>query len=393
MPAHDLSQPDGTPVGCYIHIPFCRSKCPYCDFYSLRGDAALHARYADCVAQRLREAADVGWRWSSIYVGGGTPSALALAALDLILSAALEGRKGDDAFTGERVQDEFTGERVQGEFTVECNPGDVTPELCALLAARGVNRVSLGLQSADDAERRALGRRSGAEQARLAIDLLRAKGIENISIDVMLGIPRQTKESLRQTLAFCAEAGATHISAYLLKLEPGTSFSQRPPQALPDEDEQCALYLAACGWLEDYGYRQYEIANFCQPGRESRHNLLYWNAEPYYAVGPGSHGFTGGQRWFYERNLEGFLAGAKSLAEGPGGDLAEYVMLRLRLTEGLREELLTARFGHIIPPALRRAAQPLERLGLVREDAGGVALTREGFLLSNRVIGQLLEAI
>lgn len=371
-----MQQPAAAPVGCYIHVPFCRSKCPYCDFYALRTGDAQQAAYAAAIARRLREAAAAGWRWSSVYIGGGTPSALELPALRQILEAARVSRSNPAS-----------------EFTVECNPGDVTQELCALLAAQGVNRVSLGLQSAVEAERRALGRRSGAAQLRLAVERLHAAGVENISLDVMLGVPHQTQASLGETLAFCAELGAAHISAYLLKLEPGTPFARKPPPGLPEEDAQCELYLAACAWLAQNGYAQYEIANFCRPGRASAHNLLYWNAEPYFALGPGAHGFTGGRRWLYARDLDGFLAGAAPTQDGTGGDFAEYAMLRLRLTEGLREDLLLSRFGHGIPAAMRRAAESLEPHGLLRTEPGKITLTREGFLLSNRVIGALLGEV
>ena len=364
------------PLACYVHIPFCRSKCPYCDFYALRAGADKQRLYAESAARQLRGAAQAGRRWSTVYVGGGTPSALELADLDLILSAIVNGRA-----------------RKSEEMTVECNPGDVTAALCALLAARGVNRVSLGLQSAVEAERRALGRRSGADQLRRAVEFLRAAGIENISLDVMLGVPGQTEESMQRTLAFCEEVGAEHISAYLLKLEPGTRFAQKPPPGLPDEDAQCELYLAACAWLEGHGYAQYEVSNFCRPGMESRHNLVYWNAEPYYAVGPGAHGFTGGRRWRRERDLEGFLRGEGPVDDGPGGDFAEYALLRLRLTQGLREDLVLRRFGHGIPQAVYDAAKPFTARGLARVGPEGAALTREGFLLSNRLIAALLENV
>jgi oxygen-independent coproporphyrinogen-3 oxidase len=332
--------------------------------------------YADFLARRLRDAAGFGKRWASLYFGGGTPSALPPDALKNLLSAAATGLK-DTAC----------------EYTFECNPGDVTPALAALLAAHGINRVSLGLQSAAEAERRALGRRSGAVQCDAAIRRLQAAGISNLSLDVMLGIPLQTPGSLEQTLRFCAEAGAAHISAYLLKTEEGTRFAVRPPPGLPDEDAQAELYVTACGWLQEHGYAQYEIANFAKAGFASRHNLVYWNAEPYDAFGPGAHGFLEGRRWHFPRDLDAYLRGAAPVADGGGGDFAEYAMLRLRLVDGLREDLTRKRFGHGIPAEMRLAAAPLQARALLCADAAGIRLNRKGFLLSNTITAALLENI
>jgi len=345
----------------YIHIPFCKSKCPYCDFYSL-ANADLQEAYIDRCIELLPDET-----WRTAYIGGGTPSALAPHLLARLLGAIKCG----------------------GEFTVECNPTSVTPEFCRVLAERaavkegGVNRVSLGLQSAIPQERRALGRAGGVDTVKRAVEML---GIENLSLDVMLGIPGQGAESLTRTLEFCASAGAKHVSAYLLKLEPGTPFAANPPPGLPDEDAQAALYFHACGWLEEHGYAQYEISNFCLPGYESRHNLNYWECGEYYAIGPGAHGFTARRRWHYERDLEAFLRGEQPPCEGPpgpiddgpGGDEEERAMLALRLAGGIANPT----------QEMRRRAAGLA--GYVISDERGIRLTREGFLLSNTIIGKLL---
>ena len=360
-------------IACYVHVPFCAAKCPYCDFYSLSGNALRCD--ANQVAAYVHKCAEIlgrenRYRWKSLYLGGGTPSVLPPALLGKILAAARE-------------------RLLPGaEVTVECNPGSTTPALCEVLAAGGVNRVSLGLQSAVPRERAALGRTAGPEQILRALACLRSAGIRNISLDVMLGIPHQTLESLDETLGFCVAAGAGHVSAYLLKLEEGTPFGLRPPGHLPDEDAQAALYLHCCAWLEARGYRQYEISNFARQACESRHNLSYWRCEEYFALGPAAHGFScldrqreeNPRRWHYPRDLDYFLSGGAPIDDGPGGDFEERAMLALRLSEGFR-----------FPSAgMLEKARRFESQGLLVADGQGIRLTPEGFLVSNVVIGALL---
>jgi len=336
----------------YLHIPFCASKCPYCDFYSLC-DLSLQESYVARCIEILRANPT---KWRTAYVGGGTPSALAPPLLARLLAAI----------------------NCSGEFTVECNPTSVTPAFCRAIAEGGVNRVSLGVQSIVPAERRALGRSGGIEVVEHALRLLRRSGEENLSLDVMLGIPGQTIESLTETLEFCSKY-ARHISAYLLKIEPGTSFHAHSPQNLPDEDLQADLYLFACAWLEQHGFAQYEISNFAVPGYESQHNLNYWHCGEYFAVGPAAHGFTHGRRWHYPRDLDAFLRAEPPIDDGPGGDFTERAMLALRLTEGFQL------------PSARMMEQAMQLPGLVQVNNSCIKLTREGFLLSNTVIGKLLN--
>ena len=300
--------------------------------------------------------AEGGYTWRTAYIGGGTPSVLAPELLARLLAAI----------------------DCEGEFTVECNPTSVTPAFCRAIAEGGVNRVSLGVQSAIPSERKALGRSGGLEKITQALALLRAEGMKNLSLDVMLGLPGQSIESLTQTLEFCAKH-AKHISAYLLKIEPGTPFAANPPENLPDEDAQAALYLFACEWLEAHGFAQYEISNFAKPGYESRHNLNTWHCGEYFAVGPAAHGFTQGRRWHYERDLDAFLRGGAPIDDGPGGDFEERAMLALRLREGFAE------------PTAQMLEWARKLPGLVEVNEHCIKLTREGFLLSNTVIGKLLD--
>lgn len=363
------------PIGLYLHIPFCRGKCPYCDFYSMRADAARMDAYTQALQKAMAEWAQQTQREAgTLYFGGGTPSLLGGERITALIST---------------VRAHFALENA--EITVECNPSDADGHLFEALALAGVNRISLGLQSAVDEERRALGRRAGAKEAAACIRLAQAAGISNLSLDLMLGIPGQTADSLRRSVDFCAEAGVRHVSAYLLKIEENTLFARRRESLpLPDEDTVCALYEQACAWLAGAGFAQYEISNFAQPGFESRHNLNYWNAGEYLGLGASAHSFLAGKRFFYPRDIDAFLRGEAPVPDGEGGSFEEYAMLRLRLTEGLREEAVIKRCGHGIPAGMRGAAKRLEAYGVTIQNIDGIRLTRKGFLLSNTVIAQLL---
>ena len=367
-------------LGLYIHVPFCVSKCPYCDFYSLTGaDDDLLDRYTAAV-----EAALTHWREQvdgnadTLYFGGGTPSLLGGKRLARLIdcAAALYGLRG-------------------AEITLEANPADDLQETFRAFASAGGNRLSLGMQSADRAELHALGRRHTHDQLQRAVEAAQAAGIDNYSFDLMLATPRQTDASLVHSAAVCRTLGASHVSAYLLKIEPNTPFAAaRDTLSLPDDDAAADRYLLACAELEQAGYRQYEISNFAVPGRESRHNLKYWDAQPYLGVGPAAHSFLNGQRLAYPRDLSAFLAGEPPEAETddaiPAGSQAEYLLLRLRLTAGVTEEGWRARFGESIPRRYYARASKLPS-ALITADADGIRLTRQGCLVSNAVLTALLD--
>lgn len=365
-----------SPIGIYIHIPFCKSKCPYCDFYSAPANEQTKRDYTRRVCEELR-------RWKTrlpltadtLYFGGGTPSQLGGENIAEIITQARELFGLENA-----------------EITMECNPSDDLETLLPAAANAGLNRVSMGLQSALHSERLALGRRATPQDVLRGIAAARRCGVDNISLDLMLAIPGQTCETLRESVYFCASSGASHISAYLLKIEEGTLFfSIKEKLRLPDEDETCEMYLSACDMLNARGFKQYEISNFSIPGKESRHNLKYWNGEEYLGIGPAAHSFLGGRRFYYPRSLPDFLSGALApVPDGSGGSFEEYAMLRLRLSEGLTENGVSERFGHSIPQAMRRRCAPFVKGGLVLEDEIGIRFTKDGFLLSNTLIGELL---
>ena len=362
-------------IGLYLHVPFCRSKCPYCDFYSFRGSAAEMDCYCAALQQRISEsAATLQCKANTLYIGGGTPSALGADCLKSLVNQA--------------KQDFLTEE---AEVTVECNPYKLPPDFFKVLTEVGVNRISLGLQSAVDTERRALGRLSDRQTVEAAVKAAQTAGIQNLSLDVMLGVPDQTEKSLAETLDFCLSLGVPHISAYILKLEENTLFWRRREQYnFPDDDQTADLYLQLCEALENGGRMQYEISNFAKAGFESRHNLKYWHCEEYLGLGPAAHSFLNGKRFYFPRDFEAFIHGGAPVPDGNGGDFTEYAMLALRLTEGLRERAVQARFGHKISAEMREKAQIFVQGGYMTADKDHIALTRKGFLLSNAILAEIL---
>lgn len=367
------------PIGVYVHVPFCDGKCPYCDFYSMRATEEKLESYTQALC---RWAAQWAPRWSgkkanTVYFGGGTPVLLGADRLARVLEAI-------------RSNIEVTPD---AEITIEANPAAAQEALFRNLYRAGFNRLSMGLQSANENELRFLGRRHTVQQASDAVKAAQAAGFSNISLDLMLGLREQTTESVKRSVCFCVQQDVPHVSAYLLKVEPGTPFARyHVEDTLPDEDAQVELYHTACRALEQAGFAQYEISNFAKPGCESRHNLHYWRDEEYAAVGASAHGFLDGKRFYYPRNLEAFLRGDPTIEDGDGGSPEEYVLLALRLTEGLTRQRFSRRFRTELPDALFRKAAMLQKAGLTITDGERIALTREGFLVSNAVIAELLDA-
>ncbi len=329
--------------------------------------------YCDAIISRLSDYGDTSF--DTVYFGGGTPSVLGAVRLSKIakhITARNENIK---------------------EFTVECNPSTVHDGFFDILRESGVNRISMGLQSAVDAERKKLGRSASADTVYNHILSAKRAGICNISLDLMLGVPFQTSESLRTSLEFCVQSGASHISAYLLKIEENTPFFKlKDSLSLPDEEICCDFYIETAKFLEDNGFSQYEISNFAKDNLVGQHNLKYWNCDEYVGIGPSAHSFVNGKRSFFENDFESFINGSAPVSDGTGGDFSEYAMLRLRLTEGLTEEGTVKRFSHGIPSVIRENAKLIPKNLLVCTDSK-ISLTTEGFLLSNGIIGKLLNNV
>ncbi len=360
------------PIGLYIHIPFCNGKCPYCDFYSVNPKSETVEKYVNAVCKKIDESGGI---YDTVYFGGGTPSLIGSDNIARIMS--------------------HISRTPDCEATLECNPSDTGAINSgfdfSVVAKSGIDRISMGLQSADDTERKALGRRGGCDDVERAIVRAKDAGIDNISLDLMLGIPNQTEVSLRKSIEFCKKAGARHVSAYILKIEETTPFHKiKDTLRLPDEDATCDLYLFAVKELEKAGFYQYEISNFSQKGFESQHNLKYWRCEEYLGIGASAHSFVGGNRFYYERSIDGFINGNPPVDDGFGGDEEEYIMLALRLSEGLIFENLKKRFGKDISEVLIQKAKELKKHKLINVTDKNISLTVDGFLVSNSVISNLL---
>lgn len=365
-------------AGLYIHIPFCKSKCRYCDFYSLSGHEDCFGSYEKRVSDALdyyRER--YARRYNSLYFGGGTPLYFGEGHLSSIIKHA------------STLLDEGS------EITVEGNPERGESVDFGALRECGVNRLSFGLQSSDERELKTLGRIHTAGDAAVSVRRAKEAGIDNISLDLMIGIPYQTEESLLESIRFCSELGARHVSAYMLKIEDGTPLSRDPELvSLCASDEKAAdLYLLAAEELEKTGYRQYEISNFAQPGYESRHNLKYWHDEEYLGIGPGAHSFMDGRRFYFGRNLDAFLSkpfGETEEYESEGGTWDEYAMLALRLREGLDTEKLGALYPSCDAASVMRRAEQFKGTGLVETEGNIIRMTTKGFLVSNALTAELL---
>ena len=356
-------------LGLYIHIPFCASKCAYCDFYSLAGSDALMDDYVTALCAQLDAFAQraAGYVADTLYFGGGTPSYLGAARLGKLLDAVRRGyRVAPDA-----------------EITLEANPDSVGAWLIELRAA-GFNRVSLGAQSFDDALLKAVGRVHTARQASDALQILRRAGFGNISLDLMYGLPGETAESWRRSVAKAASLSPEHLSCYGLKIEPGTPLAYRKDLTFPDDDAQAERYLWAADALSACGYGQYEISNFAKPGRQSRHNLKYWTLGEYLGFGPGAHSDFDGVRFAWARDLGAFVRRewrrSESTVISPEERARERVMLGLRTSDGVALSAVDADF-----------ARQCVRAGYAVADGGRFRLTARGFLVSNQIIGRALE--
>lgn len=364
-------------LGIYVHIPFCNGKCPYCDFYSLAGDDALKERYVQAVIRELREAHQPGMEADTLYFGGGTPTLLAPRQIGRIVEAARSLYGLRDA-----------------EITTEANPNTVSLPGLSELRESGLNRISFGVQSAVDRELQLLGRKHTAAQAEKAIDLARRAGFDNISADLMLGIPEQTSDSLQQSLDWIGRQKIQHVSAYLLKVEPSTPFFGNPVlKSCPDDDQAADAYDKTVRALSEMGFEQYEISNFAQRGFESRHNLKYWLCEEYLGIGAAAHSFVGGRRWGHGRDIGNYLRlGLRDVqfSDNRAGGLDERLMLGLRLNRGVDLAQMRREFLFDKHSLLRKAAE-YQKYGLMNVEGDCISLTPKGFLLSNTILSDLID--
>ena len=374
-------------LGIYIHIPFCASKCGYCDFYSLAGCDNMMPEYHKALLAHIAESASgiKNYEVDSVYFGGGTPSYYGAERIGEIFD--LLKRNGNV--------------RLDAEVTVECNPDSMNTDMLKELRRDGVNRLSIGVQATNDDLLKLIGRRHSFRQAVDAYAEARRLGFDNISLDLIYGLPSQTKSDWAETLAKIVELHPEHISCYGLKLEEGTPMHKEyyGSPILPDEDEQADMYSYAAEMLQRYGYRQYEISNFCAPGFESRHNLKYWNLDDYMGFGPGAHSCVGNLRYSFVRDLRKYISRVThnvSIVDtceevSPLERAVEYLMLAMRTNRGISEEDYRVRCQCNWQPVIRTLRAFAEK-GWAEETDGRWHFTVPGFLISNTLIGILLEA-
>ena len=381
-------QTNKTPLGIYVHVPFCRSKCQYCDFYSLTTkDDNLLDGYLDAVCDHIKEAGALApnYKVDSIYFGGGTPSFFGADGLAILLTAI---RRCFDV-------------TADAEITFEANPDSVNDRLLHRLRAEGFNRVSLGIQCDNDEILKRIGRPHTYAQAVSAFQRIRKAGFRNISVDLIYGLPGQTLQAWQDTLDNVLKLNPEHISCYGLKVEEGTPlYEVRDYAALPDDDTQADMYLAAVETLRGRGFKQYEISNFCRKGLVSKHNMKYWTGGEYLGFGPGASSDFAGKRYTLKRDLQAYIAGIRDggdimedLQEIPMRERAgEYLMLRLRTSLGIERQEYEKTFLLPFGP-LEDVLEKHRRLfHTTQTDTGRWVLTPKGYLVSNDIITDLLLA-
>lgn len=353
--------------GLYIHIPFCVKKCNYCDFYSIGGKNTAADEYITAVKKEIKKYDNV--QWKTVYFGGGTPSLL----------------------TPQQVADILSGLNIapNAEITLEANPETVTLEKLQGYRKAGVNRISFGVQTAKQQSLETLGRIHSNQKVAEAFENAKKAGFKNISGDVMLGLPDYSNKELDDTVQLLSDLGATHISAYMLKIEQGTPFAKNIPKNLPDEDAMSDFYLYACEKIESMGYRQYEISNFAKEGCQSQHNNIYWKLENYVGIGPSAHSCFNGKRFYYPRDIKQFIENPQTIPDGEV-DIDEYIMLSLRLKSGLNLAELKEKWNKELTPLQLKKLEMLEKQGLITFENNTVSLTQKGFLVENAIACEIM---
>ena len=370
----------------YIHVPFCVRKCEYCDFYSLC-DLSLREDYVEALIAQIKDfrPAAKNKLVDTIYFGGGTPSLLSGEEILRILKTVRSVfRVSDDA-----------------EITMEANPGTVDPEKLSAYHTAGVNRLSIGLQSADPRELKRLGRIHTREEFENSFLLARLEGFQNINVDIMYAIPNQTEQTLSATLDYVISLDPDHISFYGLKIEPETPFGrdENIEASLPVEDTQADMYLNSAQKLEEAGFLQYEISNFSKPGFECRHNVKNWKCQDYIGFGPAAHSLFEGTRFSYKKEIRSFIADPLQrgnlidiFEEQTEEDIAkQFVMLGFRLRLGIDVEEYAERFKDDFEARYLEKMTPFIEKQYILPTKTGYRLSRQGLLISNYILSELID--
>lgn len=367
-------------MGLYVHIPFCVRKCSYCDFLSFPCSAEGQKRYVQALAGEIRYWGERIQRHNvdTVFIGGGTPSALSVRDMDVVL---------------EGIADGFSGSALS-EFTVECNPGTVTAEKLDEYRRAGVSRISIGMQSASDTELKKLGRIHTFHEFMECYKMVRDAGFDNVNVDVMSAVPGQTMQSYQDTLSRVVELEPEHISSYSLIIEEGTPFYEQYASQPPvDEETDRRMYELTGGMLEAAGYKRYEISNYARPGKECRHNLKYWQRGEYLGTGLGAASFMNHHRFRNEEDLTEYqgriFSGEDAVCEveylSADDERAEYMYLGLRCMEGISVTGFQLCFGEKLEDCFGQEIAFAVEQGLLEYENNHIYLTKRGIDVSNRV--------
>lgn len=355
-------------LGLYLHIPFCLKKCAYCDFYSGVFTEEMLDKYTNALIKSLKKwGGKLSRPISTIYLGGGTPSLLNHRLITVL----------------DAVRENFCVEN-NAEITLEINPQPNIELVLENAKKAGINRLSIGAQSSYAKTLKLLGRTHTPDDTKNAVATAKKSGFSNISLDLMIGLPSSTLETLKKDLDFLLELKPQHISCYILKIEQNTAFYKlQNTLNLPDEDSVSDQYLFMCEYLKQNNFSHYEISNFCKKGMESQHNLKYWKCEEYLGIGPSAHSFIDGKRFFYPKDIKEFINGNEPVFESNGGQTAEKLMLALRLSDGIETKNL--------PQKALNKCELFAKNGLATIKDGSFALSDKGMLVSNAIITEILE--
>jgi putative oxygen-independent coproporphyrinogen III oxidase len=375
------------PTAVYIHIPFCTNKCHYCDFnsYVLKGQPVMDYLYALDREMELTCAETPPGEVRTIFVGGGTPTVLTPEQMAYFLDS---------------VRRHFPNWSPDIEFTMEANPGTTDPDKLAVMRQGGVNRISFGVQSFDNGLLEGIGRIHNTDDVYRSLKYARGVGFDNLSIDLMFGLPRQTLEHLNHSLDAAFELGLPHYSIYSLKVEENTLFHtlyNKNQLPLPAEEEELAMYQLIMRRMKENGYRQYEISNFARPGYESRHNTTYWRNESYYGLGAGAHGYVRSKRHVNIKGVQAYIdacfKGLPRLEQfGVTRDEAmeDFMMVGLRMLDGIRHDDFVRQFGQAVEERFGVELKRLVERGLLEQTEDGYRLSDQGILFGNEVFAEFL---
>ncbi len=361
--------------GLYIHIPFCIKKCKYCDFISYTGCEGVFSKYISELKKEMLQY--TGEKLDTVFIGGGTPT---------ILEADLISKISEDVFDIFDVQKD-------AEFTIEANPKTITEEKLYKMLSSGINRLSIGVQSFNDNELKAIGRMHNKDEAKAAVALAKSAGFSNINIDIMFSLPNQTEESFKNTLETAVSLNPEHISCYSLILEEGTPLFKEYREGkihLPDDETDRKNYKFACEFLKKAGFTQYEISNFSKEGYKSKHNLKYWDCNEYIGVGVAAHSYYNSSRFFNTSDLDKYLSGIYreaapemiSLKE----QIKEFMIMGFRKSDGIKKSEFLKKFGVSVEEIYKKEIDKFKAGGFLTETEDNIFFTEDGINVSNSIL-------